>query len=329
MAQIVLVAGTAAATATISAAATLWIIDQTDLAAPPRRSEGVIATVQSTASPTPAASPAVTEGSSRGPTGVQGPVARPVSPRPSETATAAAASTSPSPSAGERPPSTAPATPAVPASIPSNRPVPIDARLAQVVIRPWVDEFGQTRAQVVAQVTNRSVAAVTFRPSAYRVLDDGGREVAHGTFSHVFPPVVAPGGHGYMVDNLRVVFARVGDLARVTTTVSAAAASPEAVQRAKDLHVEALKWSTGEGGGLRVSGMVRNAGGVEQTDVATAVVLFGRDDDVLGLVYDLTDASTVRPGPATPFDTEYPGTAPADPNDVRRVEGMTGSLATD
>lgn len=196
------------------------------------------------------------------------------------------------------------------------------ATVVQSVVQAWVDDQGQTRAQVLAEIANRSGTSFAIESSEYRVFDRRGREVARGIFGHAFPQVIEPGGRAYLVDSLPALFAPVADLARVDTSVLALTPSARDGVTTADLRVDAITWSTGPGGGLMANGLVRNLGVTNRRGIATAVVFLGPDDRLLALVYDLTDASSTPAGATAPFDTDYPTTAPISPRDVDRAVGI-------
>ncbi len=224
------------------------------------------------------------------------------------TRTAPSPSQSPTPSPSEPPPSTQPrtASPPPPAG-------DVSVTIVESVVIPWVDPFGEVRAQVIAIVEN--VGGVRARlPSAeshYTITDAADERIAGSLFAHAFPPVLEPGERGYLVDTQSATFVNLEDVARVNVDVAFEPVGA-AVSR---LEVSGVDWVETVDG-MVVTGTVTNTGAEAVAAGAVAVILLGSDGSILGGVYDVTDIGRLEPGAALQFSTGYPGTPPINPNRV-------------
>jgi hypothetical protein len=192
------------------------------------------------------------------------------------------------------------------------------------VVRSWQSD-GITRAQVLAEVHNGSPTPIEFVPSGsrYRILDRAGHEVTHGVFTYAAPDRIAPGKDAYLIDTVTTLFAQPGDIVKVEvepatrptqTTATLLPTQDVEVRRAND-------------GGLAAMGAVTNNTGAVVDSAFVCIVFVGRDGQLLGGVYDLTDVRQLAAGGSKQFTTSYPGTAPITPQDVARVDAI--ALQTD
>jgi hypothetical protein len=177
---------------------------------------------------------------------------------------------------------------------------------------PWKGAFGETRIQVIAAVRNAGAGWVAFPSAAsrYRLLDGGGREIGSGVFTAALPGVVRPGGTAYLVDTISAAFATGKGPTKVETEVHAVRAQAATAT----LTVDALHASTGDDGGLRVTGTVRNDGDVATGPVVAAAIVLDAKQKPLGAVYDLSDAGPLDPHASYTFATSYPGAPPPPPD---------------
>jgi hypothetical protein len=151
--------------------------------------------------------------------------------------------------------------------------------------------------------------------SSYRIVTPNDLEIASGIFTAALPAAIAPGGTGYLVDTVSVVFVDPTDSDTVETDVRAEASAP----LAGTLAVSDLRAAVGVGGGLRVTGRVQNEGHKGTRWVMAGAVVLAADGRPLGAVYDPSDVGRLGPGQTRAFDTEYPGAPPIS-------DGLTAKL---
>ena len=242
-------------------------------------------------------------GAVAGLTSTPGPTA--TTPRPSLTPTPSVSATRPSAT-----PRTAPPPPAA---------GEVSVKVLESVVTPWIDPFGEVRAQVVALVENEGSgrARLPSAESRYTITDASGDRIAGSLFGHAFPSVLEPGERGYLIDTQSAMFVDLADVEKVDVDVAF-----EPVEAAvAHLEVSDVDWVETMDG-LVVSGSVTNAGPETVGAGAVAVVLLAADGSILGAVYDVTDIGRLEPGASVQFSTGYPGTPPINPNRVATTVGV-------
>jgi hypothetical protein len=204
-------------------------------------------------------------------------------------------------SAASSPPPVAPS--------PSVVPMPEPAfQLGQPTAVTWQGSLGETRLQVIVPVRNVGSGWIQLprSTSTYRVTDENGDEVASGVFTAALPSSFGPGEVGYLVDTVSVAFVVPNGAPAVEAEVEAVAVD----RPTTDLVLADLAASTGDSGGLRVAGRVRNDGPRAAEWVIAGAILLGGDRRALAAVYDPTDGGRLEPAASLTFDTEYPGAPP-------------------
>jgi hypothetical protein len=173
----------------------------------------------------------------------------------------------------------------------------------------WRGTLDEVRLQVIVPVRNTGPGWIRIprASSTYEVVDEQGREVASGVFTAALPAMIGPSQTGYLIDTVSVAFVAPSGEPAVTADVEAIATEPPET----DLAIADLAASTGESGGLRVTGVVRNVGSRVADWVIAGAVLLGTNGRPLAAVYDPSDVGRLEPGASLPFDTEYPGAPPA------------------
>ena len=154
--------------------------------------------------------------------------------------------------------------------------------------------------------------------SSYRIVNAGDQEVARGIFTAALPAAIAPGKIGYLVDTVSVVFVEPSDSDSVVTDVHVEATDP----LAGALAVNDLQAAIGVGGGLRVTGRVRNEGTTATRWVMAGALVLTENGRPLGAVYDPSDVGRLGPGQGRAFDTEYPGAPPITDGLVAKLVGV-------
>jgi hypothetical protein len=181
-------------------------------------------------------------------------------------------------------------------------------QLGQAAAVTWQGSLEETRLQVIVPVRNVGSGWILLprSTSTYRVGDENGDEVASGVFTAALPSSIGPGEVGYLVDTVSVAFVVPSGAPAVTAEVQAVAVD----RPTTDLVLADLAASTGDSGGLRVTGRVRNDGSRAVEWVIAGAVLLGGDGRALAAVYDPTDGGRLEPAASLTFDTEYPGAPP-------------------
>jgi hypothetical protein len=169
-----------------------------------------------------------------------------------------------------------------------------------------------------------SPGAIEFVPggSRYRLLDRSGREITHGVFTYAAPDRVAAGMDAYLIETVSTLFSTPSDIAKAEVQpATRPAQTSEALLRTDD-----VEWREGPDGGLEAIGKVVNDTGSDVGSAFVCVIFVGRDGQILGGVYDLTDVRELAPGASGEFATEYPGTGPVDRHAVGRVIAIAYEL---
>ncbi len=189
--------------------------------------------------------------------------------------------------------------------------------LGRVAVRTWEGPYGETRMQIIQPVRNDDERWIRLplSISSYRIVNPDDQEIAGGIFTAALPAAIAPGETGYLVDTVSVAFVDPTDSDRVETDVHAEATDP----LAGTLEVSDLRAAIGVGGGLRVTGRVRNEGTTATRWVMAGALVLTQDGRPLGAVYDPSDVGRLGPGQTRGFDTEYPGAPPIS-------DGLTAKL---
>ena len=192
--------------------------------------------------------------------------------------------------------------------------------LGQVAVRTWDGPYGETRLQVIQPVRNDDERWIhlPLSISSYRIVNADDQEVASGIFTAALPAAIAPGRIGYLVDTVSVVFVEPSDSDTVAIDVQAEATDP----LAGALAVSDLQAAVGVGGGLRVTGRVRNEGTTESRWVMAGALVLTENARPLGAVYDPSDVGRLGPGQTRSFDTEYPGAPPITDGLVAKLVGV-------
>lgn len=199
----------------------------------------------------------------------------------------------------------------------------VSVGVVESVVIPWVDPFGEVRAQVVAIVENEGPdrARIPSAESRYTITDADGDRIAASLFAHAFPPVLEAGERGYLIDTQSALFVDLDEVAGVGVDV----AFEPADALLSRLEVSGIDWVETVDG-LVVSGSVTNSGNAAVEAGAVAVILLGSDGSILGAVYDVTDIGRLEPGASAPFSTGYPGTPPINPNRVASTVGVAFAM---
>lgn len=235
-------------------------------------------------------------------------------------------SAAPSPSAppASAEPTPPPATDEPVASPDQSAPAPAFS-MGQPAARAWPGPYGETRLQVIVPVRNDDARwlALPRSASTYRIVDQEGREVASGVFTAALPAAVPPGEIGYLVDTVSVTFVVPSGAQTVVAEVRAILTDAPVAS----ISVSDLSAAIGPGGGLQVSGQVRNEGGTATQWVVAGAVALAQDGTPLGAVYDPSDIGRLEPGQVLAFDTEYPGAPPPSDGVVDGLVGMAFETA--
>jgi hypothetical protein len=234
-----------------------------------------------------------------------------------------AVATSDAPASATAPtPSIDPADSPTPSPVVAARPgTPADLRVTASAVRPWVDELGELRAQVLVGVTNQGGSAgyLPSSASAWEVSDAGGFAVSRGRFAHVFPRLVEPGATAWLVDALSATFTERADLGALTVTLDERAATAEDRAETGALTVGDVTWRLDAAGRLSVSGVVENVGDQRIGRWSAGVVLVAADGTPLAAAYEIGDVDGLAPGGTARFSTSYPGSAPVAQDEVDGV----------
>ena len=209
-----------------------------------------------------------------------------------------------------------------PSPDPTARPgTPADLRVTSSAIRPWVDELGELRAQVLVGVTNRGglPGYLPSAASAWEVRSPDAFAVSQGRFAHVFPRLVEPGGTAWLVDALSATFTAPGDLRELVVTLDAREATPEDLGERGELTVDDVEWRVDATGTLTVSGVVENTGSRTIERWSAGVVLLAADGSPLAAAYEIGEVDPLAPGSTASFSTSYPGSAPVEDDEVASV----------
>ncbi len=170
----------------------------------------------------------------------------------------------------------------------------------------WTDSFGRRRLQVIVPVRNESSAwlEVSKRHSRYRLMS-ADQELARGTFE-ALPPLLEPGGTGYLVVTREDPSDGRGSLTVKTSIVAVPATEPDMT-----LSVTGLALDAAIGGGMRASGLVHNDGPHDTGPLTVGAVALAEDGRPLGIVLDMHDIVRIAPGDSQTFRTDVAAGAPA------------------
>jgi hypothetical protein len=155
--------------------------------------------------------------------------------------------------------------------------------------------------------------------ATWTVSDEAGERVASGRFVHAFPPVVEAGGVGYLIDGVSAAFAEADELARLDVDIAAEPANEDPLVHS--LAVDGVEWTSGDDGGVVVSGRVANQTAAAVSEAYVCVVLKDAREEVLAAVYDVA-VGPLDAGESRTFDTGYPGTPHVGPGDVAIAEAI-------
>jgi hypothetical protein len=195
-------------------------------------------------------------------------------------------------------------------------------------IRPWTDELGELRAQVLVGVTNTG-GTPGFLPQAattYEIRSPDGVAVARGRFGHVFPPLVEPGERTWFVDAISAAFTDPTALAAPRVVLDERAATPRDLVRHALLHIDGAQWEVDQDGRVTVSGVVVNAGTERVERWSAGVILLDARGVPVAAAYEIGDDRPLEPGQAASFRTDYPGSGPIDEGAVATIEAVAVAL---
>jgi hypothetical protein len=236
-----------------------------------------------------------------------------------------------SPGASAATTSSAPPSSDIPSPVATNEPAQtqvqpkLELSVGEAAVRTWNGPYGETRLQVIVPVRNDDARWLTLprSSSTYRIIDQERREVARGVFTASLPASIGPGDTGYLVDTVSVTFVDPSGAQSVVADVHAILADPPVAS----VSVSELSATTGRGGGLRVTGQVRNEGSTTTGWIMAGAVALAQDGTPMGAVYDPTDIGLLEPGEVTTFDTEYPGAPPPQTGVIDALVGVAFEAA--
>ena len=212
-----------------------------------------------------------------------------------------------------------------PTPVPTLTPTAVPEAIATVVItrtfmKAWGDGFGGVDYEIVVEVQNTGTAPASISGSDdYTIYDKSGAVLETGNFTYALPQVVAPNELGYFIDG--------GSFDEGTKLTSVGKAEPsinysqveEVPARFGISKVRVTREPYGSG--LQVSGVVKNTGTETATDTTLGIVFFDGTGHIIGGLIDNT-VGTIAAGQSKGFKTDYPGTPPLSPTQVKSFKAF-------